>query len=57
MTELCLAGLNDEEIAGVVGLTVAQVRDIRRIYVDQERITRSIGERLAKRAEGDMRDR
>jgi len=57
VTELCLAGLNDEEIAGVVGWTVAQVRDIRRIYVDQERITRSIGQRLAKRAGGDMGDR
>jgi hypothetical protein len=47
VTELCLAGLTNEEIAGIVGWTVNQVADIRRIYVDQERITRSIGERIA----------
>lgn len=48
-TELCLAGLTDETIAGIMGWSVARVADIRRIYVDQARTVVAIGEAMARK--------
>lgn len=47
VTELCLAGLTDEQVAGIVGWSPTRVAEIRRIYVDQARTVVAIGERLA----------
>jgi integrase len=46
-TELCLAELNDRQIADIMGWTVEQVSTIRRLYVDQAKTVVAIGERLA----------
>lgn len=46
-TELCLAGLTDQEVAGIMGWSPQTVADLRRIYVDQARTVVAIGERLA----------
>ncbi len=49
-TELCLAGLTDEQIAGVFGWSPGTVAEIRRLYVDQAATVVAIGERLANSA-------
>lgn len=49
VTELCLAGLTDETIAGIVGWGVTAVAKLRRIYVDQARVVVEIGEAMARR--------
>ena len=46
VTEWCLAGMSDAEIAGAFGWSPARVAEIRRLYVDQARVVVSIGERL-----------
>jgi integrase len=46
-TELCLAGLTDTEIAGILGWGAAKVATIRRVYVDQAATVVQIGARLA----------
>jgi integrase len=46
-TELCKAGLTDEQVAGIMGWSEQQVRTIRRLYVDDAAITMAIGARLA----------
>jgi integrase len=46
-TELCLAGLTDVEIAGILGWGAAKVATIRRVYVDQAATVVQIGARLA----------
>ncbi len=48
-TELCLAGLTDETVAGIMGWSVARVAEIRRVYVDQARTVVAIGEALARK--------
>lgn len=47
VTELCLADLTNERIAGIVGWGETSVEKLRRIYVDQARVVVEIGERLA----------
>lgn len=42
------AGLSDEEAAGIMGWSVAQVSSIRRIYVDQSSLITSIAERMTR---------
>lgn len=49
-TELCDAGLTDQQITGIMGWTKANVAAIRRVYVDQARTVLTIGERLANAA-------
>lgn len=46
VTALCIAGLIDQEIAGIVGWAPSGVAEIRRLYVDQARTVVAIGERL-----------
>lgn len=46
-TELCMAGLTDTEIAGILGWGAAKVATIRRVYVDQAATVVQIGARLA----------
>lgn len=41
------AALSDEEAAGIMGWSVAQVASIRRIYVDQSSLISSIAQRMA----------
>lgn len=48
-TELCLAGLTDAEIAGILGWGAAKVATIRRVYVDQAATVVQIAKRMAKR--------
>lgn len=48
VTKLCLAGLTDAEIAGIVGWSPGRVADIRRVYVDDARVVVAIGERLSR---------
>lgn len=50
VTELCVAGLTDEQIAGIVGWSPTHVAEIRRLYVDQARVVVAIGERLGNGA-------
>jgi len=50
VTELCLAGLTDQEIAGIAGWAPSGVAEIRRLYVDQARTVVAMGERLANSA-------
>jgi integrase len=47
-TKLIEAGLDDQEVAEVMGWSPNQVRGIRRFYVDQNQIVRAIGERMRK---------
>ena len=47
-TRLILAGLNDQEIAEIMGWSIEQVVGIRRTYVDQHRVFVAIGERIAR---------
>lgn len=49
VTELCLAELTDSQIAGIVGWSVANVANIRRIYVDQARTVVEIGAAIRRR--------
>jgi len=48
-TELCLAGLTNQEIARTMGWTVGQVDTIRRLYVDEAAVMMAIGQRIAAR--------
>lgn len=43
-----LAGLNDAEVAEVMGWSVEQVSGIRRTYVDQSRVVVAMGERISQ---------
>jgi integrase len=43
------AALTDEEAAGVMGWSVAKVSSIRKIYVDESALIRSIAERMTRR--------
>jgi hypothetical protein len=47
-TRLILAGLNDAEVAEIMGWSVEKVSGIRRTCVDQSRTIVAIGERIAK---------
>lgn len=47
VTALCIAGLTDQEVAGIVGWSPGGVAEIRRLYVDQARTVVAMGERLA----------
>lgn len=47
-TRLILAGLNDAEVAEVMGWSVEQVSGIRRTYVDQSRVVVAMGERISQ---------
>jgi len=47
-TRLILAGLNDTEVAEVMGWSVEQVSGIRRTYVDQSRVVVAMGERISQ---------
>lgn len=51
VTAFCQAQLTDEEIADIMAWEPAQVRAIRKRYVDRERIAQSIVARLEKEAE------
>ena len=48
VTRCCLAGLNDQEIAGIVGWNTKDIAAIRSRYADQARVVIAIGERLAR---------
>lgn len=48
-TELCLAGLTDEAVAGILGWSSKGIATIRRLYVDQAATVVAMGERLANR--------
>lgn len=45
-TELCRAGLTNQEIARIMGWTVAQVDTIRALYVDDAAVVVALGQRL-----------
>jgi hypothetical protein len=47
-TRLILAGLNDAEVAEVIGWSVEQVSGIRRTNVDQSRVVVAMGERISQ---------
>ena len=49
-TELCRAGLTNQEIARIMGWTEAQVDALRRLYVDEEAVVMAIGQRIAAQA-------
>lgn len=51
LTRCCIAGLNDQEIADIVGWNTKDIRAIRARYANQARIVVAIGERLARTAE------
>ena len=44
-TELCLAGVNDRDIADILGWSPMRVATIRRVYVDSARTVVAIGDR------------
>jgi integrase len=46
-TKLILQGLNDQEVAGVLGWSPDRVANIRKVYVDQARVVVALGERLS----------
>ena len=46
-TKLITEGLNDHEVAEVMGWAVERVSTIRRVYVDHARVVVAIGERIA----------
>jgi len=48
VTRCCLAGLNDREIADIVGWNTKDIAAIRARYADQARVVIAIGERIAK---------
>ncbi len=48
VTRCCIAGLNDREIADIVGWDTKDVASIRAKYADQARVVVAIGERLAR---------
>lgn len=48
VTRCCLAGLNDREIADIVGWDTKDIAAIRARYADQARVVIAIGERLAR---------
>ncbi|MBW6531890.1 tyrosine-type recombinase/integrase [Sphingomonas sp. RRHST34] len=50
VTRCCIAGLNDREIADIVGWDTKDVASIRAKYADQARVVVAIGERLARAA-------
>jgi integrase len=50
VTRCCIAGLNDREIADIVGWDTKDIAAIRAKYADQARVVVAIGERLAKAA-------
>jgi integrase len=52
-TKLIKAGLEDQEVAEVMGWSPEQVRGIRRSYVDRNEIVKAIGERLRRAMEPD----
>lgn len=45
-TKLCMAGLSNEEVGMVMGWSPEQVAGIRRTYVDQNQVVKSIARRL-----------
>jgi integrase len=48
VTRCCIAGLNDRDIADIVGWNTKDVAAIRARYTDQARVVIAIGERLAR---------
>ena len=49
-TELCRAGITDQDAARILGWTVAQVATIRALYVDDAAVVVALGQRLANAA-------
>lgn len=47
-TRLILSGLTDQEVADVMGWGTDRIANIRRVYVDQERVVVAIGRRIAE---------
>jgi integrase len=52
VTRCMIAGLNDREIADIVGWDTKDIASIRARYADAARVVIAIGERLAKSAGG-----
>ena len=52
VTRCCIAGLNDREIADIVGWNTKDIASIRARYADQARVVIAIGERLSRAAIG-----
>ena len=48
VTRCCIAGLNDREIADIVGWNTKDIAAIRARYADQARVVIAIGERLSR---------